>query len=253
MSVSLIRHLLPSEKERARVRRVAYETARQIVNIYCLCIAPLRIVTEESIEQMTSHKGRRYVSSRQLIVPFKIMIPEDDWKRRHKRLAELIEANIFPIHEYVSLALIHYQIARHTEPRSSFLNLIICIEALYNSPKRIRVTISNRVANLLGRTKETRRKIREDMLRLYKKRNTLVHGLKECEISSEDTSLLLSYSRCSLEAFMKIRERKKTVLESIDDPKRIENLQSDIENVLNRFDKGEYRFHRLPVEAHDKK
>lgn len=257
LSVKVSRESIPSEREMEQVRRIASERATELVNIYSLYVAPLKIITEESVEQVTPFEGKKHASLRQLVVPFRI-VPDADWNRRYERVKSFLETRTFPFEEYISLALSHYQVARWTEMRTSFLNLMICIEALYNnSPQELRFRISHRIANLLGRTEASRRKIYNDILYLYDKRNKLIHGLKHVEISREDHKLLLSYSKCSLMAFFKLGQKKKDILDQIDKGFYVQEVrernQEKIKDILDRFEKGEYSFHEVQIRAVEKR
>lgn len=143
--------------------------------------------------------------------------------------------------EYISLALSFYNLALWSETKSSFLNSMICIEALYNnSPQELRYRLSHRTANLLGRTENLRRIIFKDMSDFYSKRNKIVHGLKPFEVSNEDRELLLTYSKYSITAFLKLKQKKSRILNEIDeaiyDEERRKQIQEEIKDVLESLE-----------------
>lgn len=253
LSVKVFRDSIPSNAEVQNVKKIAVETATELANLYSLFIAPLKIVMVESLEQITPYEGKKYATLKQLRVPFKIDLPDEEWDRRFN---EFKESKNFPTRDYLSLALSHYRLARTLglDLKSEFLNLMICIESLYNKdPQEIRFRISTRIANLLGRTEELRKKIYTDMLYLYKKRNDIIHGLKPVAVSNEDMQLLLTYSKTSLIAFLKLGQKKKTILDEIDevifDNKKREQIQEQIKDILEKFEKGNFVFRTLRIKA----
>jgi hypothetical protein len=238
LSVRISRQSVPSHEEFEEVRRIAFERVKRLVAIYSLFLARLRIVFELSIQQVTPYKGLKLFSQTFRLVRG-ISLPDEIWYERIKLLQE-VETQRF--REYLSLALSHYNLAFWTEPKSSFLNLMICIEALYNDhPQEIRYRISHRIAHLLGRTENLRRDIFNDVQDLYSKRNNLVHGRKPVEISKEDEELLRTYSKYSIRAFLKLKQEKNKILPRIDkaiyDKKIRKEVQEQIENILDSLEK----------------
>jgi len=239
LSVKILRPSIPSDKEEEEVRKIALEKAERLVNIYSLFVGRLRILQEASIEQVTPYEGKRRLS-KTLPIRARVLLPGKTWCERSKFLKE---TETVPLENYLSLALSHYSLAQWTEPKSSFLNLMVCIEALYNvNAQEIRYRISHRVANLLGRTEKLRQRIFNDMLDLYSKRNDLVHGIKPVNVSEKDTKLLWAYSEYSLMAFLKLRPKKKDILGEIDeviyDEERRKQIQENISDILESLEKS---------------
>ena len=238
LSVGVSRQPVPSEEEVEKVRRIAYERVERLVNFYSLFIGGLRILYEESVEQVTPYKGRKLLS-RSFRIRGRVALTDEEW---HKGIKLFQEVETQSLEKYLSLALSHYNLAFWTEPKSSFLNLMICIEALYNTdPQELRYRISHRVANLLGRTEILRRRIFKNIQDLYSKRNRLVHGLKPVEVTEEDRELLRTYSKHSLWALLNLGQKKKDILEKIDDAiydeKIRKNIQEKLEDILDRLEK----------------
>jgi hypothetical protein len=133
----------------------------------------------------------------------------------NKRMKLLKDINIHSLEEFLYLALSYYQLSVWKEPMTrhnkvSFLSSMICIEALYNtSAQEIRKTTSHRIANLFGRTNNTRAKIYNQIYELYRKRNNLVHGIKPAEISFNDLWIINKFSKYSLLAFLKLQVKNK--------------------------------------------
>ena len=71
-----------------------------------------------------------------------------------KRMNLLKDIDIHALADFLYISLSHYQFSVWKEPMTrlnkvSFLNAMICIEALYNTgPQEIRKTLSHRVAKL---------------------------------------------------------------------------------------------------------
>ncbi len=229
---------IPSKAEVERVRKIAYEKAQRTITLYSVFLGLLKILKLVSVHQVTPYEGKsHYLITAE--TKFTVAIPDKTWVEGTKFLEEIGTSQF---EEYLSLALSHYSLASWMEPKSRFLNLMICMEALYNKdPQELRYRMSHRVANLLGRTEEMRKRMFDDFSVLYNKRNELAHGLKPVEISSDDNKLLLHYSKFSLLAFLKLRQKKQKVLDTIDnavyDTKAREDIQHRVENIIEALEK----------------
>lgn len=236
LSVKITRSHVPSQQEFSEVRAFAHREATKFTNAYSVFIGQLKF-RELSIDQITPYKGERF---RSMTVPLRgeLVISEEDWKENKIAFEEILET---PSRRFVSLAMAHYHLALWTEPKSSFLNLMICMEALFNdSPQELRYRISHRVANLFGKTEGKRARIFNDIQALYKKRNDIVHGLRPVKISREEKSLLQIYSKHSIAAFLKLQKKKKNILRKVDEAQYNESLrektQSKIQEIIESLE-----------------
>ena len=214
LSITIYREPVPSSKEVTLIKKIALEKANKIVDFYSLFFGRLRLVNEfpESVEQITPYNGPKMMTaSLRLDIPG--VVSDESFKKRMKLLKDI---DIHSLEDFLYLALSHYQLSVWKEPmkrlnKVSFLNSMICIEALYNTgAQEIRKTTSHRIANLFGRTNNTRAIIYNQIYELYKKRNNLVHGSKSVVISFRDLWMINKYSKYSLLAFLKMKVKNKS-------------------------------------------
>lgn len=236
LCVKITRSHDPSQQEFAKVRAFAHKEATKFTNAYSVFIGQLKF-TELSIDQITPYRQERFTLMT-LQLRGELAISEEDWMERKRAFEEILGT---PSSPFVSLAMAHYHLAIWTEPKSSFLNLMICMEALFNdSPQELRYRISHRVANLFGKTGCKREVIFNHIQALYKKRNAIVHGLRPVKISKEEKSLLQIYSKHSIAAFLKLQKDKKNILRKVDEAQFNENLrkktQSKIQEIIESLE-----------------
>jgi len=236
LSVRIIRGHVPSQQEFDEVRAIARKEATKFTKAYSVFLGRLRF-RELSIDQITPYRRERFASMT-VQVRGELAISEEDWKNKKRAFEEILET---PSRRSVSLAMAHYHLALWTEPPSSFMNLMICLEALFNdSPQELRYRISHRVANIFGKTEGKRARIFDHIQKLYKKRNDVVHGIRPVMISKEEESLLQIYSQHSIAAFMKLQQEKKNILTKVDKAQYNEEIrkamQSEIQEIIESLE-----------------
>ena len=174
LSITIFRETIPSSEETTLIQKIGLETANKIVDFYSLFFGRLRLVHEfaESVEQITPHNGHKMMTA-SLSLFFPGVVSDEFFEKRMELLKDI---DMHSLEDFLYLALSHYQSSVWIEPMTrqnkvSFLNSMICIEALYNTGAQdIRKTLSHRIANLLGRTNKTRAKIYSQIYELQKKK-----------------------------------------------------------------------------------
>src|SRR5690606_19007408 len=133
-----------------------------------------------------------------------------------------------------------------------FLCAVICLEALFNEgPSDISYKISHRAAFLIGILEGNGADIFEDLKRIYRHRNSLVHGQGASSGRSKDSTYKVErYARRSLIIFLILlqqkqrkgiggKKRKQELLREIDhamlDSERTEQLRKEIERGMGAF------------------
>ena len=254
LSITIFRETVPSSEEVTLIQKIGLETANKIVDFYSLFFGRLRLVNEfpESTEQITPHNGHKMMTA-SLSLNFPGVVSEESFEKRIELLKDI---DIHSLEDFLYLALSHYQLSVWKEPMTrqnkvSFLNSMICIEALYNTgAQEIRKTISHRIANLFGRTNKTREMIYNQIYELYKKRNDLVHGSKPVAVSFRDLWIINKYSKYSLLAFLKMMVKNKAYFnkkldESIYSEKLRRENQEKIMDIIMELE----QILKLPVQT----
>lgn len=231
--VKVYRESIPSDEECNKVEKAAYEKAQLIADFYSLFVGQMRVMGCSSITQVTPYKGQA-IFHQSIQCRIKIKLNDHVWSEKAKPLSETKTLNPQP---YVSLALAHYGLALWQELNLKFLNLMISIEALYNSnPQELSYRISHRVANLLGRTEKDRQRIFKEIHDFYVKRNVLVHGLNPVNISEDDVERLRRYSKCSLLIFLRLGQKKDKILNEVDeaiyDEAARQKIQEKVKDII---------------------
>lgn len=230
LTLTIHREYAPSKTEITEVQKFALEEAERIASLYSLSIRPMKVLRLKSLDQVTAFQGERYHSETLTITVPRLAIPELTWSEKVKSLQDIIGQSF---REYLLLALTNFGLAMWVfETKLKFLHLMMCMEGLFNDgPQELRYRISHRLANLLGKTEERRQEIFSDFSALYDKRNKLVHSLKPIEVSGKDQDLLISYSKCSLIAFLKLRKKKDAALKEIDKAVYDTQTRNDLQKI----------------------
>lgn len=148
------------------------------------------------------------------------------WSQKYSLLSneaefcnEFINNFVMPESEYLKLAIEQFNnsyVAVSLE--SSFLNLMMSLEALYTkSNQELSFRLRRNCAILLGTNYENSQMIFRDIKELYDKRNKLIHGKsKQGEIKQEDVHKCSNYVRSSIKKFIELKEGHDELLNKLD-------------------------------------
>ena len=119
------------------------------------------------------------------------------------------------VESFLQLAFENFELSYQTPNLNlSFLSLMVSLETLFNPGGReLRYRISRNAAVLLGKDKESSKKIFSEIKILYDKRSAIIHTGKSNIIDKEDLLKLRHYVRESIKGINKIGKNKNEILD----------------------------------------
>jgi len=168
-------------------------------------------------------------------------LPDDEierFKEFSSKASGFLKSDSFKESRWLQIAA-HYFLMAHEKPdvADNLVNYVTALEALYfaKETSELKERLSNRIANLIGKSKEAKCALREKMLAVYKARCKYVHGADH-QLPELNDYWLRNLLRLSLLAFLglsrnwgkgKKREELLEKLDAVFDSSSIECLQKE--------------------------